>query len=226
MSRKPDFQFRLFEVRFSKNDLNRRRGHPRLHLRQRYLQHTSSRRKLPYAQSSTRCLLLPVLRSCVLDGRGRVQKCYVCCCFYWSVSSCLWLRLQPDWSGRFFEKSSVFFGAFVSGWGPTWLRGQGESAYVFGRRLSTAQVWYNSSNVLFEEFSSKLKGSLLNLLRIKIICLSCCWLWWAIPSNFITFGTLRNKLRIFGILSCTSFVDWKWCLVVTNKTLKKLELVT
>lgn len=36
-------------------------------------------------------------------------------------------------------------------------------------------------------------------------------------------GTLCNKLRIFDILSCTTFVEGKWCLLVEEKK-KTLQL--
>ena len=48
----------------------------------------------------------------------------------------------------------------------------------------------------------------------KYFRLSCCWLWWALSPNFIRFGIFGDKLRTSRILSCTSFVKWKWCLVV------------
>ena len=51
--------------------------------------------------------------------------------------------------------------------------------------------------------------------------LSGCWLWWANPPNFITFGTLGNKLQIFEIIYFTSFVERKWCLVM-KKNEKKI----
>ena len=46
--------------------------------------------------------------------------------------------------------------------------------------------------------------------------MSCRWLSWAIPQNFIGLGLIGNELRIFEILSCTSFVEWTWCLLVQN----------
>ena len=45
--------------------------------------------------------------------------------------------------------------------------------------------------------------------------MSCCWLSWATPPNFVWFGSIRNELQIFEILSCTSFVEWRWCKNIT-----------
>ena len=66
---------------------------------------------------------------------------------------------------------------------------------------------------------NRLKGIALDEQNFKM---SFCWLSLATPPNFIELGTIGNKLRIFEIPSCTSFVEWKGCLGVNKYITEKI----